>query len=402
MVAKRPDVIIMGGSLGGLTAALVLRDAGCDVQVYERSHRPLVGQGAGIVLNPATVRYFTEKKALDIADISIASHWVRYLDQQGNIADEKPYLYRFSSYNALYRGLLSCFATDRYHLGEEIISFAQDNDRVHVQLASGGSEQCDLLVCADGIRSTGLKLLLPAVSPAYAGYIAWRGTIGEGELQPHTFATLCEAITYYLLPKGHVLIYPIPVVDAAHGTTRTYINWLWYRNVPQGPELDSLRTDKEGVLREVSLYPGTVQERFIAQLREDAVSSLPQSLAEVVCRTVQPFLQLIVDRDVTRMAFERVCLIGDAAFVARPHAAAGTAKAAEDAWKLGEAVKKADGDVVNALNSWEPAQLQLGRAVLARTREAGRRLQFEGTWRIGEPLPFGLHKTGDSTMPDIF
>ena len=53
---SRPRVVVMGGSLGGLTAALVLRDAGCDVEVYERSELPLEGRGAGIVLNPATVR----------------------------------------------------------------------------------------------------------------------------------------------------------------------------------------------------------------------------------------------------------------------------------------------------------------------------------------------------------
>jgi len=55
----------MGGSLAGLTAALTLRDAGCDVEVYERSNSPLAGQGAGIVLNPTTVRYFTKNGVLD-------------------------------------------------------------------------------------------------------------------------------------------------------------------------------------------------------------------------------------------------------------------------------------------------------------------------------------------------
>ena len=63
-------VVVVGGSLGGLNAALVLRDAGCDVEVYERSEIPLEGQGAGIVLNPTTVRFFTENDFVDIVDIS--------------------------------------------------------------------------------------------------------------------------------------------------------------------------------------------------------------------------------------------------------------------------------------------------------------------------------------------
>ena len=54
----------MGGSLGGLTAALWLRDAGCEIRVYERSRAPLEGLGAGIVLHPATARYFVQHRIL--------------------------------------------------------------------------------------------------------------------------------------------------------------------------------------------------------------------------------------------------------------------------------------------------------------------------------------------------
>src|SRR5258708_1948128 len=158
-------------------------------------------------------------------------------------------------------------------------------------------------------------------------------------------------------------------------------------------------TDKDGMLREVSLSPGVVQERHIAELRDDATSKLPPPLSEAVLNTAQPFIQLIFDCEVPNMVVGRVCLIGDAAFVARPHAAAGTAKAAEDGWKLGVALKECEGDVLAALRIWEPSQLKLGRGVLARTRTAGQRLQFEGSWQVGEPLPFGLYEIGDSSMP---
>src|SRR5258706_2128258 len=401
MMGRRPHIIVMGGSLGGLTAALTLRDSGCDVEVYERSHSPLIGLGAGIVLNPATIRYFVEKAILDIGEISVAARWVRYLDRDGKIADEKPCAYRFSSYNALYRGVLSCFDADHYHLGEAVVGFEQHDSGVHVRLSSSHSERCDLLVCADGIRSTGRRLFLPSVALEYAGYVAWRGTVGEHDVHPQTFAALQEAITYHIMPNGHVLTYPIPVVDHATGSTRPFLNWLWYWNVPKGPELDDLATDKDGVLREVSLNPGTVREQHIAKLRQEASSILPPSLVEVIHNTAQPFIQIIFDCEVHQMAFGRVCLIGDAAFVARPHAAAGTAKAAEDAWKLADAIKAADGDVSTALRTWEIGQVRISRRVLARRLEAGRKLQFEGTWQVGDPLPFGLYEIGDSSMPDI-
>jgi 2,6-dihydroxypyridine 3-monooxygenase len=125
---------------------------------------------------------------------------------------------------------------------------------------------------------------------------------------------------------------------------------------------------------------------------------LPAPLAELIHATAQPFIQAIGDLEVERMAFGRACLIGDAAFVARPHAAAGTAKAAADAWTLSEAIAATQGDVAAALRRWEPGQLALGRSVLERTRAAGIRAQFSGTWQVGDDLPFGLYRTGDSAM----
>jgi 2,6-dihydroxypyridine 3-monooxygenase len=95
------------------------------------------------------------------------------------------------------------------------------------------------------------------------------------------------------------------------------------------------------------------------------------------------------------MAFGRVCLLGDAAFALRPHAAAGTAKAAADAWALAEALAAAGGEVEAALPAWERRQLAVGRAVLERTRRNGNKSQFEGTWRPGDPeLVFGLFGPG--------
>jgi 2,6-dihydroxypyridine 3-monooxygenase len=121
---------------------------------------------------------------------------------------------------------------------------------------------------------------------------------------------------------------------------------------------------------------------------------LPEPIARVVRSTAQPFLQVVYDIDVSRMAFGRVCLIGDAAFVARPHAAAGTSKAAADAWALADALQR-HGDVVAALRAWEPGQLALGRQLLERTRRIGRRSQSDGNWVPGDPeLIFGLRAPG--------
>jgi 2,6-dihydroxypyridine 3-monooxygenase len=101
-------------------------------------------------------------------------------------------------------------------------------------------------------------------------------------------------------------------------------------------------------------------------------------VAGVVLAAEEPFVQAILDVEVPRMAFGRVCLVGDAAFAVRPHAAAGTAKAAADAWALAAALR-AQPDVESALREWEPGQLALGRNLLERTRRIGRRSQIDCT-----------------------
>jgi len=401
MGPERPRVVVAGGSLGGLTAALYLRDAGCDVVVYERSHSPLEGRGAGIVLHPATVRYFRRAGNLEVDSVSTRAERLRYLYRDGSVFHEEPCGYLFTSYYTLYQGLLGCFPPARYRLGRQVTGFEQDARSVSVHLADGSTGTCDLLVFADGIHSTGRGLLMPDVRPLFAGYVGWRGTVLESELEPATFAALHEAIVYYVGAHTHILTYPIPDFDGSVEPGRRRINFVWYRNVGAGAELDDLMTDREGVRRDVSLGPGAVQERHVKTLWDAADELLPAPLAASVTRCRDPFVQAVFDVEVPRMAFGRVCLAGDAAFVIRPHAAAGTAKAAEDAFMLAEAMHATSRDVVEALRRWEPAQLDLGRRVLERARDIGDRSQLRGTYRPPDPyLSFGLYEPGDSFMQE--
>lgn len=93
------------------------------------------------------------------------------------------------------------------------------------------------------------------VEPRYAGYVAWRGTVAETDLTADIFDPLHEAITYRLLPESHVLAYPIPGADGSVEPGRRVLNWLWYRNIRAGPQLDELLTGKGGVHFVSSLPP---------------------------------------------------------------------------------------------------------------------------------------------------
>jgi 2,6-dihydroxypyridine 3-monooxygenase len=392
-----PKVAVLGGSMIGLTAGLVLRDLGCEVDVYERSRVPLEGRGVGIVLHPVTVRYLLDNRLLDLSAVSTSAAYHRYLADDGSVLTEDARRHHFTGYNTLYGTLLQAFGRERYHLGHEATGITQTDDGVEVAFASGERTTADLLVGADGVSSFVRRAMVPDVQPRYGGYVAWRGVVDEKDLTPETFAALDDSLTYYVRPGTHALTYPIPNYDGAVEPGRRLMNLVWYRNVAAGEPLADLLTDRSGRQRDVSLPPGAVRDEHLEDFRRTAAEQLPPSIAEVAIKSADPFLQVMVDVEIPRMALGRVCLVGDAAFSVRPHAAAATAKGADDVWALADALQRSDGNVAEALRLWEPARLELGRALLARTRDLGEGAQFRNDWVPGDPaLTFGLREPGDS------
>jgi 2,6-dihydroxypyridine 3-monooxygenase len=313
------------------------------------------------------------------------------------VLSQTPCRFRFTSWTTLYRSLLGCLDRSCYRMGTEVVGVEVADGRAAVTTAAGELLAGDLIVAADGVASTIRARLLPEVAPRYAGYVGWRGTVGEEQLSVEVFRALHEAITYHLMPAGHILAYPIPNVDGTVTPGHRQFNWVWYRNVGAGAPLEDLMTGVDGRRHPLSLPPGAVQAHHVDELRA-AAEHLPAPLAQMVTSTAEPFVQLIVDVAVPRMVVGRVCILGDAAFALRPHAAVGTAKAAEDAWQLAQALRATPDNIDGALAAWEASQLELGRRVATRTCEAGDRSQFAGTWEVGEPLPFGLYEVGDSAF----
>ena len=394
-MSAMPRVIVMGGSVGGLTTALVLRDTGCDVRVFERSSSALQARGAGIAALDATLRYLVERGGYQPADVCSATGWIRFLNRDGSLRHEQRHRYRFSSWNTIYRSLLRLFGAGRYLLGHEVVDFGQTGDTVCVTLADGSRASADLLVCADGVSSIGRGKLIPEVAPSYAGYVAWRGTVPERSLSPATRKAYEDAIIYQVLTDSHILVYPIPGLDGSLAAGDRLINMVWYVNVAAGDDLDRLMTGRDGIRRAVSLPPGAATDEAVTSMRRQAEAVFAPPVAEVVTSVAEPFVQAIYDIAVPRMAQGRVCLVGDAAFAVRPHAAAGTAKAADDGGALGEELRAAGGNVPAALAAWERRQLLVGQQLLDRTREIGDSSQFNGTFRPGDPrLIFGLHEPG--------
>lgn len=386
--------LVIGGSIGGLTTALLLRRLGFDTEVFERTPTNLDGRGGGIVLQPDTLRWFVECSRQHPETVSTSTHYVQYLGPDNSVVHREEAPWSYTSWGTFYRALLTDFGTTDYHLGEYAAGFDQDADGVEVRFTSGRRERADLVVFADGITSPSRRRISPESRLEYSGYVGWRGTVPERDVTAETFELLRDSISYSFGPHTHINVYPIPSPDGGLAEGTRLLNYVWYRNVSEGHALDELMTDKRGFIAGVSLHPGQVQDRFVDEMRSAAEQMLAPAAAEVVLRTEQPYLQAVYDVGAHQMAMGRVALVGDAASAARPHAAAGTAKAAANAWALHDALSESS-DVAEALAKWEPGQLELAQRLLRRVKEMGTRSQVTGTWIPGHPdNRFGLYGPG--------
>ena len=221
-------------------------------------------------------------------------------------------------------------------------------------------EKCDLLVGADGAGSTTRHQIFPKVLPTYAGYVAWRGLVNESEASSKLLALFSNNFTFFIGRKMHIMCYLIPVPNGEVSVERRRLNWVWYVNAPKGDKSDEVLTDKDGILREFSVPYGMVSEEVLKKQKAVADDTLPDVFKQLVFATKDPFIQAIYDLSVPKMAFDRVCLIGDASFVVRPHTAASASKAATNAVTLAKSIQQYKGDVNTALKKWEPSQLELG------------------------------------------
>jgi 2-polyprenyl-6-methoxyphenol hydroxylase-like FAD-dependent oxidoreductase len=369
---SRPHALVIGGSLSGLLTANLLRTIGWHVDIFERARGDLAGRGAGL---GAQADLFTVMRRIGIRiDRSIWTEVRSHvcLARNGEPICQIPVQEVTTAWDRVYRALRETFSTGAYHGGIAFVRCEQEKRRVIALFENGMHAEADLLIGADGIRSTVRRQYVPEIAPRYVGYVAWRGIVEESQIPPRwRTSTLRDMV--FCLPDGE-LAFSIPIADRdASGGRRCM--FVWFRPADHDSTLREWCTDATGHCHGDSIPPPLIRKEVVTELEQAARALLAPQLAELVASARQPILSAVFDLETTRMTFGRVALVGDAAFVARPHVGTSVTKAAQDTSKLADELAGAKGDISGALAAYECQRAQAGRELVARGRRLGNHLE---------------------------
>jgi 2-polyprenyl-6-methoxyphenol hydroxylase-like FAD-dependent oxidoreductase len=163
--------------------------------------------------------------------------------------------------------------------------------------------------------------------------------------------------------------------------------FVWFRPADHDSTLPQWCTDAAGRCHGVSIPPPLIRPELIHDLRLTARALLAPQIADLVACAREPILSAVYDLESPRLTFGRVALLGDAAFVSRPHVGTGVTKAALDAQALVDALVAVGGDVGKALAAYECERIQFGMRLVARGRYLGSHLDSRASPRRGDDRP---------------
>ena len=363
--------------MAGLFVAHLLLRAGWDVQVYEKAAGELESRGAGIVTHPELVQAL-EAAGLPPGDtLGVAVRQRVVLARDGSTIESQPLPQVLTAWGRLYQMLRESFPAARYHQGKALEHFEQDAAGVILRFADGSTAAGDLLLAADGLRSTVRHALLPGAVAQYAGYVAWRGLVDEAVLSPRTLRDLFPYFAFCLPPHEQMLAYPVAGPGNTLEPGRRRYNFVWYRPADATTGLPAIATDATGRYWPEGIPPPLIRPDVLEDARQAAAEVLAPQFAEVVAKTASLFLQPIFDLESPQLAFGRVALLGDAAFVARPHCGMGVTKAAGDAVALAAAITAQPDDIPAALQAYERERQPYGTAIVGHARALGAYMQAQ-------------------------
>jgi 2-polyprenyl-6-methoxyphenol hydroxylase-like FAD-dependent oxidoreductase len=375
---KNPaKVVVAGGGIGGLTAAIALRRAGFEVVVFERAAE-LGEVGAGLLL-AANARKALAKIGLAEAVTRLGTpasageirswHGKVLASIPADELEKKIGTPSAAVHRADLQVLLAREVGERtLRLGSEVGAFEQDDNSVKVLLADGGRQSADILIGADGLRSRVRARLYGPEEPRYAGYTAWRAVVEpEEKLLPwgEGFESWGRGARFGCAHIGKGRVYWFATANAPEGEKdgppgsldgakakllRLFSGWHW-------PVADLIKAAEEGTILRTDIY----------------------------------------DRDPLggRWGEGRVTLLGDAAHPMTPNLGQGACQAIEDAVVLARCLGER-GATAESLRSYERLRAERVAMVVRRSRRVGLFGQAKNPaicWLRDQTLPMIPHKS---------
>ncbi len=366
---KRLQVAVVGGSIAGCSAAILLDRAGHDVHVYERSPGGLVGRGGGIGTPTSVLHELVRDGVVDAEMPHLVADTMPFIVRTADQADVGampwaiPLQLAAFHWSTLWGQLHRRVPKNRYHRSTAVRDVVQhDSGRLTVRFEERDPAEVDLVVFADGYQSLGRRLLFPDIDLRYRGYQLWRGLLPESELaRPEVLGSTCPRISYPTLP-GNFVCYFVPGEDGSTSEGERLVNWAAYIPVPD-EELPTFMIDRSGRLRDGTIPPGELRPEAEEELRALMEAELPDYYGEMVRATAHTYVQLIYTARMPAYHRGAACLIGDAGAVAPPFTGSGVFKGYNNVQSLLKVFDRHD-DVHDALDEWGQEQVRLADRLL--------------------------------------
>jgi salicylate hydroxylase len=351
-------VVVVGAGIGGLTAALALRQSGFDVHVYEQA-RVLREVGAGLALGPNAVRVLHRLGLADaLRAIGVRSESWDFCDWQSAevlgrvpLSDAAEIRWGAPFYNVhradLHDALRVAVGDQHITLGACCVSVEQRGSQVAVGFADGRRVTGDVVVGADGVHSVVREYVAGPDQPTWWPQIAWRGLVPGGigrevglEMRQHLFmGPRVLFVTYYV-------------------SSSRVVNWIG-------------TTPSDG-WREESWSARGDRDEALALFEE-----WNPRVRALIAGTEQVFKWALFDRPpLESWTRGRVTLLGDAAHAMLPFMGQGAAQSIEDGLALARFLTADRDDPPRAVGAYAAHRRERATALQAASREQGRDLQL--------------------------
>lgn len=379
------QVLVAGGGIGGMAAALACARAGWEVRLFERAEA-FAEVGAGIQIGPnvtrilqawglgdALARVAAFPFALQVRDAASGDALARLpLGARALARYGAPYatVHRADLHDLL---LAAVRADSRVHVngGQAVQGFTQGPNEVTLQRASGPAVEGDLLIGADGLWSRVREQCLADGPPRATGHLAYRALLSQTELPA---ALRSQDVTAWLGPGLHVVHYPVRagtalnIVAIVHGELGSGLDHWDHAATAEG-----LRTAMAPVCAALRALLEAVPDWRLWALCDRPPVRSPEQMAQ-----------------------GRVALLGDAAHPMRPYLAQGAGMAIEDAAELGRNLAMPALEPALALRRYALNRWQRNARTQARALRNGRIFHATGFVRWGRNL--SLRLWGDTLL----